>query len=75
MHGGVLGQGQPPHLPYHLAQAHQVGEDVLEGVCINQFARFENPSGHKKPDPKNYTDGLTVIPHPYYVNIKLIRKI
>jgi len=37
--------------------------------------RFENPVGHRKPDPGNYTDGLTVIPHPYHVNIQLIRKI
>lgn len=44
-------------------------------TTLLKHIRFENPSGHKKPDPKNYTDGLTVIPHPYYVNIKLIRKI
>jgi len=37
--------------------------------------RFENPVEHRKPDPGNYTDGLTVIPHPYHVNIQLIRKI
>lgn len=41
----------------------------------NNNARFENPVGHRKPDPGNYTDGLTVIPHPYHVNIQLIRKI
>jgi len=37
--------------------------------------RFENPVGHRKPDPGNHTDGLTVIPHPYHVNIQLIKKI
>ena len=40
-----------------------------------EFARFENPVGHRKPDPGNYTDGLTVIPHPYHVNVQLIRQI
>lgn len=41
----------------------------------NESARFENPVGHRKPDPGNHTDGLTVIPHPYHVNIQLIKKI
>ena len=42
---------------------------------INGLARFENPVEHRKPDPGNYTDGLTVIPHPYHVNVQLIRQI
>ena len=32
--------------------------------------RFDNPLHQPKPDPANFTDGFTVIPHPYYVNIK-----
>ena len=32
--------------------------------------KFDNPLSHSKPDPKNYSDGFTIIPHPYYVNIK-----
>lgn len=32
--------------------------------------RFENPVNHPKPDPGNYTDGFTIIPHPFYVNMK-----
>ena len=32
--------------------------------------KFENPNNFPKPDPENYTDGFTVIPHPYHVNIR-----
>ena len=32
--------------------------------------KFDNPLHQPKPDPANFTDGFTVIPHPYYVNIK-----
>ena len=31
--------------------------------------KFDNPLSHSKPDPKNYSDGFMIIPHPYYVNI------
>jgi len=32
--------------------------------------KFENPVNNAKPDPENYTDGFTIIPHPYFVNMK-----
>ena len=32
--------------------------------------KFDNSLHQPKPDPANFTDGFTVIPHPYYVNIK-----
>ena len=32
--------------------------------------RFEKPEAHMEPDPNDFTDGFTIIPKPYYVNIK-----
>ena len=32
--------------------------------------KFVNPENHPKPDPESYTDGFTIIPHPFYVNIQ-----
>ena len=33
--------------------------------------KFDCPVNQPKPDPENYTDGFTIIPHPYYVNMKM----
>ena len=44
---------------------------IFFSTLVKHFA-FNNPTSHPKPDPGNYTDGLTVIPRPYHVNINLI---
>ena len=31
---------------------------------------FGTPVEHDQPDPSNFTDGFTMIPHPFYVNIR-----
>ena len=43
---------------------------LLQKNYSNIYWRFEKPEAHMEPDPKNYTDGFTIIPKPYYVNIK-----
>ena len=44
---------------------------IFFSTLVKHFA-FNNPVSHPKPDPANYTDGLTVIPRPYHVKINLI---
>lgn len=39
-------------------------------TTIIKHLSLETPEEHPQPDPANFTDGFTIIPHPFYVNIK-----
>merc|ERR1719470_133698 len=53
-----------------------MGEALAKDTLLIFFAtlvkqlRFEKPENHKEPDPNDFTDGFTIIPKPFYVNIK-----
>jgi cytochrome P450 len=44
-------------------------------ATLVKHLRFDPPAGHPLPDPANYTDGFTVIPHPYHVSIRAVRDV
>ena len=75
LHGRGPCQGHPPHILCHSHQADQVIEkkDTLYSNLWFLW-RFEKPEGHLEPDPKEYTDGFTIIPKPFYVNIKPVHR-
>ena len=58
-----------------------MGESLARDTLIVFFStlvkhlRFGWPAAHPRPDPANCTDGFTVIPHPYHVDIKMVRNI
>ena len=31
--------------------------------------QVENPGNHPKPDPENFSQGFTLIPHPFHVKL------
>merc|ERR1712080_593414 len=51
-------------VPYGLGRRVCMGESLARDTLLS----FLNPRGHSNPDPANFTDGFTVIPHPFYVN-------
>ena len=63
-------------VPYGIGRRICMGESLAKDTLFIFFTnlvknlKFENPVNHPNPDPENHTAGFTVIPHPYYVNIK-----
>eukprot|EP00092_Neocalanus_flemingeri_P087053 GFUD01109785.1.p1 GENE.GFUD01109785.1~~GFUD01109785.1.p1 ORF type:complete len:248 (-),score=65.61 GFUD01109785.1:63-806(-) len=63
-------------VPYGIGRRVCMGESLAKDTLfifittLLKHLKFENPVANPKPDPKNYTDGFTLIPHPYHVNIK-----
>ena len=62
-------------VPYGMGRRICMGESLAKDTLfifvttlIKNF-KFENPVTHPKPDPENYTDGFTLIPHPYHVKL------
>jgi len=68
-------------VPYGLGRRVCMGESLARDTLkiflatLLKHIRFDNPLSHPRPDTENFTDGFTVIPHPYFVNIKVVRKI
>merc|ERR1712080_293991 len=68
-------------VPYGLGRRVCMGESLARNelfiflATLVKHLRFCKPRAHSSPDPANFTDGLTVIPHPYYVNIQVVRNI
>ena len=63
-------------VPYGIGRRICMGESLAKDTLfifvttLIKNLTFENPVAHPKPDPENYTEGFTLIPHPYYVQIK-----
>ena len=63
-------------VPYGLGRRICMGKSLAEDslfifmTTLVKSLKFENPVSHPKPDPENYTDGFTVIPHPYFVHMR-----
>ena len=63
-------------VPYGMGRRVCMGESLARDslfifmTTLVKNLRFDNPRSHPQPDPENYTDGFTIIPQPYYVNIK-----
>ena len=66
-------------VPYGIGRRVCMGESLARDTLfifmtsLVKQLKFENPLHHAKPDPGNYTDGFTVIPHPYWVHMRLRR--
>ena len=63
-------------VPYGIGRRICMGESLAKDTLfifvttLLKHLKFENPVSHPSPDPENYTEGFTIIPQPYYVNIK-----
>lgn len=63
-------------VPYGIGRRVCMGQSLAKDslfiftTTLVKNLKFENPVKHPKPNPENYTDGFTIIPHPYYVNMK-----
>ena len=62
-------------VPYGIGRRVCMGESLAKDThfifvttLIKNF-KFDNPVAHPKPDPENYTDGFSMIPHPYHVKL------
>ena len=63
-------------VPFGLGRRACMGEKLARDTLfiflttLIKNLRLEAPREHAKPDPSNFTDGFTIIPHPFYINIK-----
>ena len=63
-------------VPYGIGRRICMGETLAKDTLFIFMAtlvknlKFENPDCNPKPEPENYTDGFTIIPHPYFVKMK-----
>ena len=63
------------HVPFGLGRRICMGMSLASDTLfifmttLVKSLKFDNPLHQPKPDPANFTDDITVIPHPYYVNI------
>ena len=63
------------HVPFGLGRRICMGMSLASDTLfifmttLVKSLRFDNPLPQPKPDPANFTDDITVISHPYYVNI------
>merc|ERR1711951_110629 len=63
-------------VPYGIGRRICMGESLAKDTLFIFTAnlvknlKFENPVSNPKPDPEKYADSFTIIPYPYYVNIK-----
>ena len=53
-------------VPYGMGRRICMGQGHSLHLCHNTVT---NPVARQKPDPENYTDGFTMIPHPYHVKL------
>jgi len=74
--GGVRLVKREQFVPFGFGRRVCMGEALAKDTLLIFFAtlvkqlRFEKPENHKEPDPNDFTDGFTIIPKPFYVNIK-----
>ena len=65
----------PQFVPFGLGRRACMGEKLARDTLfiflttLIKNLKLEAPTGHAQPDPSNFTDGFTIIPHPFYVNI------
>ena len=63
-------------VPFGIGRRICMGETLAKDTLFIFMAtlvknlKFENPDFNPKPEPENYTDGFTIIPHPYFVKMK-----
>ena len=73
--GGLKVLKKERFVPYGIGRRVCMGESLAKDTLfifvttLVKNLKFENPVNHPKPDPENYTDGFTVIPHPYHVEL------
>jgi len=73
--GGLKVTKKERFVPYGIGRRVCMGESLAKDTLfifvttLVKNLKFENPVNHPKPDPENYTDGFTVIPHPYHVKL------
>ena len=65
----------PQFVPFGLGRRACMGEKLARDTLfiflttLIKNLKLEAPTEHAQPDPSNFTDGFTIIPHPFYVNI------
>jgi len=62
-------------VPYGMGRRVCMGESLAKDTLfifftnLVKYLKFSQPVNHPAPSPANYTEGFTIIPHPYYVTI------
>ena len=62
-------------VPYGMGRRVCMGESLAKDTLfifittLVKHLKFGNPLNHPNPDPDQFTEGFTVIPKPYYVQI------
>jgi len=73
---GLKFKKQEQFVPFGIGRRICMGETLARDslfiftTTLVKNLKFENPNNFPKPNPENFTDGFTVIPHPYHVNIR-----
>jgi len=63
-------------VPYGMGRRICMGESLAKDTLFIFFTnlvkslKFTNPASYPAPNPASYTEGFTIIPKPYYVNIE-----
>ena len=62
-------------VPYGIGRRICMGESLARDTLfifvttLLKSLKFENPDNHPSPDPDNFSQGFTLIPHPFHVKI------
>ena len=62
-------------VPYGIGRRICMGESLARDTLfifvttLLKSLKFENPDNHPIPDPDNFSQGFTLIPHPFHVKI------
>ena len=62
-------------VPYGMGRRICMGESLARDTLfifvttLLKCLKFENPNKHPKPDPENFSQGFTLIPHPFHVKL------